>query len=415
MNRRPRILHVISGLQVGGAEHMLTRLLERVGGRFEHAVLCLTESSPLGERITRRGIPVVSLQLRRDRPNLGGLVRGLRSVHGFRPDLIESWLYHSDLFAVVARALAPRARLVWNLRCSDMDLDRYAWSTRLLPTLLSRLSRVPDTVIVNSEAGRRAHVDQGYRPRRWALIPNGFDLGRLVADRAARERVRGELGVGPEEMLIGLAARFDPMKDHETFCAAVALVDAGLPLRFVLVGRGTEPSNAALRSVIERYGVAARIACMGERLDLTDLFSALDAVTLSSAFGEGFPNVIGEAMAFQLPCVTTDVGDAAEIVGDTGIVVARRNPRQLSEAWLRLLWLGAAERAALGRRARERIAAHYSLDGVVDRYETLYDELLRRPAAATRGGLPVVEPEAIERAPVARSATDAAVRRHLDG
>lgn len=352
----PRVLHVITGLGLGGAERMLAKLLARMDrARFPTAVVSLTDMGALGPEIAASGVPVQTLGMRRGVPDPRALLRLRRAVRAFRPDVLQSWLYHADLMSSFAGA----RRLAWNLRCSDMDFGRYGWSTRQTVRLLARLSRRPDAVLSNSEAGRKLHQSLGYRPRRWEVVPNGFDLERFRADPAARHRLRSMLGLADDTFVIGLVARFDPQKDHATAFAALEQVpDAHL----VCLGRDVPQAGP-------------RVHVLGERNDIETLMPGFDLATLTSAFGEGFPNVLAEAMACQVPCVATDVGDAAAILGETGFVVPRRDPTALAVGWGEMIALGSKGRAQLGEAARARVAAHWSIEAVARRYEAIYVSL----------------------------------------
>ena len=241
------------------------------------------------------------------------------------------------------------------------------------------MSRFPRVVISNSDAGLTWHEALGYRPRRWALIPNGIDTEAFRPDPRARAETRAALGFGEGVFAIGLIARCDPMKDHATFIRAAArLAETRPEARFVLVGRGTDSRDGALERWIAEAGITDRTRRLSERTDIAKIIPGLDLMTLSSAFGEGFPNVLGEAMACGVPCVTTDVGDAARVVGDSGLVVRPRDPDALAAAWDEAAARDGATRAASGAAAREWIIAQYSLAGMVRRYEDLYSGLLSR-------------------------------------
>ena len=352
----PRVLHVITGLALGGAERMLAQLLASMDrARVPSAVVSRTDMGALGPEIAASGVPVQALGMRRGVPDPRARL-GLRApVRAFRPDVLQSWLYHADLMACFAGA----PRLAWNLRCSDMDFSRYGWSTRQTVRLLARLSRRPDAVLCNSEAGRKLHQSLGYRPRRWEVVPNGFDLDRFRPDTAARQRLRLMLGLAHDALIICLVARFDPQKDHATAFAALESVPEA---HLVCIGRD-----------VPRAG--PRVHLLGERSDIEALMPGFDVATLSSAVGEGFSNVLAEAMACGVPCVATDVGDAAAILGETGIVVPRRDPAALAAGWQRMMELGPDGRARLGAAARARVAAHWSIDAVARRYEAIYASL----------------------------------------
>lgn len=373
-----RVLHIITGLRRAGAETMLVKLvgaLARAG--FENHVVCLIESGPLAADLESAGVPVVALGMRskldpRPLARLVGMVRRLR------PDIVQTWLYHADLAGLAAAALCGRRdRLIWNIRCSDMDFtEDAAGSSGKLMHVLARLSAVPAGAIVNSHAGRLYHERLGYHPRWWQEIPNGFDLAHWRPDEAAPGRLRAQLGLSRDALVVGLFARVAPMKDHGTFLTAFARLSALLPhAHAVLAGRGTE----ALARTVAELGLDGKVSLLGERSDVAALLPGLDAFCLSSAFGEGFANVLGEAMACGVPCIATDVGDAAAIIGDSGRIVPSRAPEALAQALADMLGAPAERRRALGARARMRVEERYGLARIAQRYIDVY--------AAVRQGL----------------------------
>ena len=373
-----RVVHVISDLDTGGAEVMLTKLVSSMDrSRFANAVVALTDRGQLSAAIESAGVAVHSLGMKRGRPGLSGLPTLVRLLRSMKPHLVQSWLYHADFLSVLAARFAGSPPVVWNVRCSDMDLRHYPRQTRWVLRALTWLSSRPAAVVVNSLAGRTLHRQLGYRARRWEIIPNGFDLLRFRPDPAAGQRLRAELRLPTDSVLVALVARVDPMKDHPTFLAAAGRVAvARAAVHFLLIGKDTP----MLQPLVLERGVAGRVHLLGQRHDVDRLLPGVDIACLSSAFGEGFPNVLGEAMAAAVPCVATDVGDARALIGDTGNVVPPRDPKALAAAVIELIDQGPAGRAALGQAARSRIQTKYSLPSVVERYQQLYEEMARRAA-----------------------------------
>lgn len=364
---------------------MLVKLLSRMeGGRLSNVVITLTDQDALRPGVEDIGIEVHSLGMRRGRPSASGLYRLVRILRRERPLILQTWLYHADVLGSLAAKIVGIPVCVWNLRVSQIEMDRYPRVTRWALRAGARLSGWPDLVVVNSSAGRDAHQAAGYRPRRWRVIGNGFDAGRFHPDPRARLGFRESLGLG-DHFLVGLVARYDPMKDHATFFAAAEIFLKTSPeARFILAGSGVDRTNPALNSMIERCGLGDRVTLLGERADMPAVLPALDLVTLSSAFGEGFSNAVGEAMACGIPCVVTDVGDMARVVGDTGRVVPPRNPEALAAAWRDLESMGREGRLRLGAAARRRIETSFELSGIVRSYERTYLELVE--AAGLRRG-----------------------------
>jgi len=354
---------------------VLYRLLSRTDkSRFEHRVISLAGTGPVGNAIQALGVEVSNLELQSRSP-LRGLWRLHRCLIDPRPDILQTWLPHADLLGLIAGRAAGVPAIAWNIRSSYVDLTRYSVRTALTFRLCALLSRFPQRVVFNSEAGLRYYRSIGYRPRRWEVIPNGFDLDHFSPAPARREQIRAELRLPEETPVVGLVARFDAMKDHETFLQAAARLNEVRPgVHFVLAGMNVDDGNSRLRDRVDELGLSGTVHLLGERSDVEAVYNALDVCTLSS-YGEGFPNVVGEAMACGVPCVVTDVGDAASIVADTGIAVPARDASGLAAGWLSLLDLAPAQRREKGRRARERVVRHYSLERMVSRYERLYLEM----------------------------------------
>ena len=369
--RRPRmlgktILHVITGLRSGGAERMLVRLVfaTRAHGTERQLVVSLLDDGEYVEDLRQEGIELHCLGLSKLWHLPAAFIRLVGLMRRVKPDIVMTWLYHADFLgtlAAVASGLGVH-RVVWNLRCSNLNATKYALTTRLLLKLLPWMSTWPAIVATNSRSGQLAHEAQGYRPRRWALLPNGVDLNEFCPGARDRAQVRAEWHLPKTAQAIGLIARVDPQKDHQTFLAAAKTVAArNLNARFILMGRGTQGLT-----------VPDYVFALGPRRDVPRLMRALDIVVVCSAYGEGFPNALLEAMATGLCCIVTDVGDAAAICEDTAIVIAPRRPECLAKAIESLLSEDAQARVLRGRRARHLVRRKYDLQNMLKNYRDLW-------------------------------------------
>jgi len=371
-----RVDYVISGLGTGGAEMMLLKLLEHAPQLRKGRVIALNRGGPVADRLRGLGVRVVCLGIRPAVPNPVGFATLYRLLRQDRPDLVSTWMYHADLLGGLA-ARAAGIPAVWGIRNSTLG-PQTRITTRAVVRLCAWLSnRVPTRIVSCSLRARQIHEALGYAASRFRVIPNGFDLARFRPDAQARASVRAELGIVDSSLVVGLVARFDPQKDHAAFVQAAGRVRAERPgVRFVLLGAGVDSGNASLTRWIRESGIDGEVSLLGPRTDVARLMAAFD-VLVSSSRGEAFPNVLGEAMACAVPCVVTDVGDSAEIVGETGIVVPPGEPEALAGAMLRLLALPENERLALGERARQRVAARFSIQSTVAQYEQVFDEVVR--------------------------------------
>lgn len=359
---------------------MLLKLVSRMDReKFTSRVVSLLNSGPVAQRIHDLGIEISSLGLSRGMPTPGAFLRLVRIIRAARPDIVQTWLYHADLIGLLAAKLAWYGKAVWNIRCSDMELANYRRMTALTLAVNAKLSRFPACVIANSYNAKEYHKKLGYRPKRFEVIPNGFDMKRFKPDAEAAAGVRHELGIPERAPIIGLVARFDPMKGHETFLEAARILCVKRPdVHYLLCGDNITMDNQVLAQTARKSGLGEELHLLGRREDVPRIMAALTVATLCSSYGEGFANVVGEAMACCVPCVVTDVGDSAYIVGDTGLVVPPRNPCALADAWNRVLSINGNDRHALGLSARKRVTSLFSIDAITEQYEKLYCEIVKK-------------------------------------
>ena len=369
------ILHIITGLDDGGAEAVLFRLC-RQDTAHRHHVISLLDSGKYGPLLESHGIAVSCLGMKRGRISLAGLWRLWRLIRKLQPDVVQTWMYHADLVGGVVARLSGQRNIIWGIRNGTLLSDAYPRSTIVVAWLCARLSRaVPRRIVCCGEQAGNVHAALGYEGTRMTVIHPGFDLSVFHPDPKARHQLRRELALEPTEPMIGFVARYHPMKDHNTLLRALAVLrDLGNCPCCLLIGTGMDPGNAALTQQIDRLGLGDRVRLLGRRTDIPALMNALDLHVMSSE-SEAFGNVLGEAMACGTPCVSTDVGDAAEIIGSTGRIVPVRDPEALADAIAALL----AERETSGwldRReaARSRIASRYTLQTMVERYHEVWFE-----------------------------------------
>jgi glycosyltransferase involved in cell wall biosynthesis len=375
MSQPIRIIHLITGLNIGGAELALFRLLQNMDRqKFDTQVVCMIPVGPVGEQIRALGIPVTSLDMVPGHPSLRGFRKLVGIIKQFRPTILQTWLYHADLLGLLAAILTRTQAIIWNIRSAEMDFLQYRWLSGVVVKWCAILSKMPTAVIVNSRAGQTVHTRLGYHPKEWIFLPNGIDTELFRPDMPARNHLREEWKVADDELLIGTVGRIDPQKDHTTFVKAVALANMEhTKLRFVCVGTGPKDYQQKLKGLTAQLNLS-NLCWTGPRTDMPAVYNALD-VFVSSSIGEGFPNVVAEAMACEKPCVVTTVGDSAILVAETGICVSPGNPEALAESILRMLEFPEAERARLGQKARQRIAENFSLQKMVNEYTALYERL----------------------------------------
>lgn len=387
-----KVLHIITDLEVGGAEMMLYRLLAgRQRADLQPLVLSLMPQAVVGARLESLGIPIFTLDMPRRAPSPLTLSRLGRLARRLAPDLFQGWMYHGNLAATVASRLAGGSRpVIWNVRHSLHELGHEKLLTRVIIRASMLLSGTARAIIYNSRVSAEQHERLGFAADRTVVIPNGFDCQRFRPCPEARPALCRRLGIPEDRIIVGMVARGHAMKDPATLIRAAGLLaNEGWNLHLVVIGEFLDPGNHALAQDIRTAGLDGRVSPLGERHDIPELMPGFDVAALSSAWGEGFPNVLGEALASGVPCVATDVGDCAAIIGDAGRVAPPRDPAALAAALRALLELGPDGRRRLGALGRARVVEQFSIEEVVRQYEALYERVGEDPAPGAAGRLPV--------------------------
>jgi len=363
-----RIALLIRSLEYGGTEAQVVGLANGLAqSNYAVSLLVFYRGGVLFGRVSPE-VRVRCLEKRGRWDTFRFLQSLLSALIEERPDVLYSFLPVANLSTCVAAICSRKLRVVWGVRASDVVLQHYDWAARLSYWLERKMSSFPDLIIANSAAGRQYAVSRGFPDSdRFIVIPNGIDVERFRADPALRGGARREWGVSPEETLVGIVGRLDPLKDHPTFLKAAAnLARHNESIRFVSIGTGPAEYAAGLQEQACSLGLNGRVIWAGARSDMPEVYNALDVLVLSSV-SEAFPNVLGEAMACGVACVSTDVGDAHQVLDDSRAIVPREDPEALAAGVLAILELSREERTDLGRRLRQRVIQNFSADALVRR------------------------------------------------
>lgn len=369
---KKNVVHIITGLGTGGAELMLLRLLRHGSEKDTHQVnvslvISLTTTGTVGKSILDLDIPIIALNIKGLLDIPVGFVRLILVLRKLRPDSVYTWLYHADFFGGLASYFCGIKNIIWGIRNTQIPQGSIFF-TSLIIKMCSKLSyKIPKHIICCAEAAKETHINLGYCPEKLLVIPNGYDLRAFNPSQNIRMKNRKKLNISDEVKVIGIIGRFDVSKDYHNFVLAASIVSKSrFDVRFFMVGKGLDDNNHELMSWINETGHVDNFILFGE-CQPHDLLAMMDFYCISSKF-EGFPNTVAEAMAMEIPCVVTDVGDAALIVQDTGEVVSAMNPKELADALLRMLELKNIERMRLGTKARNIIETKYSIARIAKKY-----------------------------------------------
>jgi glycosyltransferase involved in cell wall biosynthesis len=367
------IAFLIRSLNTGGAERQLVMLatgLRKRGVRV--VVVTFYEGGTMAAHLEGTGVHVYHLGKRGRWDVIRFAARLVRVIRVERPAVLYCFLTTANVLGALLRPILRVPRVVLGVRASRLDYSRYGWFQAMEARVAALASRCADVIVCNSQAGKQHCIQEGYSDRDLVVIPNGIDTEQFSFDPGGRKRLRWAWGIGDDEPLVGIVARLDPMKDHPTFLRAAAdLLAGGTHARFVCVGPASGTCADTLRALASSLGLDQHLIWTGEIGDLRGVYSSIDVLCSSSSMGEGFSNVIGEAMACERVCVVTDVGDARQIVGDTGRIVAISDSRALASAFRDIVRMPVDERMSLGAKARRRVQSCFSVDRLIDRTQAL--------------------------------------------
>lgn len=365
------IVHIITSLDVGGAERSLANLvlgLDRC--KFNNIVISLKDLGFWGPILHKQGIEVIALNMQCTSNSIQGLITLWRVLRKIKPDYVQGWMYHANIVALLIGKLARVPKIYWNIRCSLMDLSKYSLLTRVTFKLGKIFAKWPTGIINNSKNSIQEHIEYGYINNNLIHIPNGFDIEKFKFDNQRHVQFREKYNLPKDCIIIGMIARFDPMKDHQTFIeAAGILAKENKNVYFVCAGKDVNKENVALQVAINKYELQENIILLGPQENLHELYPAFDYLAQTSIFGEGFPNVVAEAMACGVACFVTDVGDSLTVIGDCGHIIEKQDPKQIAATWQKVIQQNNVNRDKI----RARIVDYFSIEKCISAYSEVYN------------------------------------------
>lgn len=369
-----KVVHIITGLNNGGAEGVLYRLVTH-DEENEHIIISMMDLGKYGPLLLERGLDVYCLNMKAGGISLASIYKLRRYLRRIDPDVVQTWMYHADLIGgIVAKSLGIK-KVFWNIRHSNFDENHTKASTIKIAKINAKLSKViPKKIISCAQGAIKAHTDLGYDREKIVVIGNGYDLGNFKIDESSRSLIRSELNIG-EKPVIGMVGRYDPQKNHKGLIEALKVVkEKGYIFDLILVGRELNHGNKALVDQINKGGLYEQTHLLDQRSDISSIMNALDLHVLSSSYGEGFPNVIAEAMACGTPCIATDVGDSKIIVGDCGTIIEPNNIEKLSLAIMENLDLMHYDKQwqRLRQSSQQHIMQNFSIQTMVSKYKEIW-------------------------------------------
>ena len=370
------VLHIITGLEVGGAEGVLYRICT-TDLENHHVVISLIKGGKYYFLLIQAGIKVYSLSSSYKSISLCHVIELWHLIRKIRPDVVQTWLHRANLYGGIIARLAGVKAVVWGIRHNTLYQSKSNIILLIIERFLALISWiVPTRIICCADRAAEEHIAIGYDTKKMIVIKNGYSLSKYRPDHGSGERFLSEFGISHNVLILGMVARFDILKDHGNLFQALNLVkNEGVKFKIILVGEGMCYTNIQLQELAMKYSLLGELYLLGLQTDIPRVMNAFDIHLLSST-SEGFPNVIAEAMACGIPCISTDVGDAAFIVGDTGWIVPPSNPLALAIAIKSAAHENLDTMCQRGQLARKRISTYFSLESMVKNYSDAYQSIM---------------------------------------
>ena len=363
------VTHVITDLGDGGAQRSLFTLCENEN-RCSHSVISLRGMGKYGGQLEEIGIEVHCLNFPKGKITFKGVHQLVKLLSDHQIDVVQCWMYHANILASIAMLFKRPKNLCWGIRHTDLRTGGTPLLTKVVAKIGAHLSYFsPVHIVCCAETAREVHADFGYCKEKMVVVANGYDLEKFSPSASKGKSFKAKHDLDTEMPLIGFAARLNPQKDHTTLLQAIAYLKSnGTRVLCVLAGTGLEPVTSPLLQSIRKLDLVNDIKLIGPVSDVSAFMNAIDVHVMSSSFGEAFPNVLSEAMACGTPCVATNVGDAALIIGKAGSIVPPKQPVQLAEAIASLLVYKAntTKWEALQSKARRHIEENFSIQQFCD-------------------------------------------------
>jgi len=369
-----KLLFVATGLNIGGAERAMYTLIKNgLNEEYVIKVISLRDMGHYGEKFKSDNIEVFCLNLQNPLNLFSGVFKIFKLTREFEPDLVQGWMYHGNIFSLFVSLFARiKPKVFWGVRQTIYDIRKEKLLTRIIIKAGARLSFLAHFIIYNSRKSQNQHESIGFSKKNGIYIPNGFNLSTWKSSDRKRKAIRKELKIPESSFVIGYIGRYHQMKNIELlFKAMESVLSKNSDLYFLVVGKNTDIKNSKLKPYYDHLP-SKQVVSLGERTDIPEVIRCIDLLCLTSAWGEGFPNVLGEAMAVGTPCVATDIGDSSLIIGETGWVIPSNNTKLLVKSINLALFESASAYALRSLSAKKRISENYNIENIVNRYCDVY-------------------------------------------
>ena len=369
-----KLIFIIVSLNTGGAQSILIRMLKNINKeKFKVYVISLTDKGELGDTITNLGFPLLTLNMKKNCSIFSSLFKLIKLMKKIKPDIVHTWMYHSDLIGGLAAKILGVKLIIWGVRSADFFSPATPISTKFIVKVCAFLSNfLPDKIVYNSYKGQEFHHSIGYQPKKSYLIYNGVDTNKFKSNTSSSKLLKNRLKIDVNKKVIGLIARYDYLKNHEGFIEMASyIIKEDKSFHFLMIGDYVK-DNSIMLQALKKKKLEKKFHLLDNVNEVENIISGLDAVVITST-SEAFPNVLIESMSCGVPCFSTDVGDVKKIIHDHEWVVPVNDMKQLANVCIRYFDYKEKHKKLVKQEMINRTHKVFSSELATNYYELLYE------------------------------------------
>ena len=367
-NFRTKLIFIAPDINSGGAENILFNVAKTLNKK-DIILISLTDSGFYGSKLKNYGYEFYALKMKKNIFAIFKFIYLIILIYKYKPLIVHTWLYRANLFGGVAAKIAGVNKIYWTIH-HDFEYSNFLMMLEMkILILLSYF--IPKKIIFGSDISKKNHILNGFSKYKSTIINNGVSTKIFKPNKKFRIDFRKALSIDEDCLVLGNIARYHPLKDHETLFRALQIVkNKGLRFKCILIGSGFTNKIKKIKERINYYELNQNLIIYGQTFKINEIINAFDINILTSK-KECSPISLLESMSTGVPCISTNVGDASQLIMDSGWTVQISDFKSLAEL-IQKIYIDKNIIKIKSKKARKRVEMFYRLEIMIEKYKALY-------------------------------------------